>query len=137
RRLRPAPPGARGRLVAAVPVRGASDGRHGRLLDGRGCAGRAYLRRRALRGPAAGGAAVQGIVRPARAGRRRRVESGDLPAAREALRALCSRDPSQLDAEALLAAAIQSLAENASDSFVAPLFYFSLFGVPGAIPYRA
>jgi adenosylcobinamide-phosphate synthase len=68
---------------------------------------------------------------------RRPAEAGDLPAAREALRALCSRDPSQLDAEALLAAAIQSLAENASDSFVAPLFYYVLAGVPGAVAYRA
>jgi adenosylcobinamide-phosphate synthase len=65
------------------------------------------------------------------------VEAGDLPGAREALRSLCSRDPSQLDEEALLAAAIQSLAENTSDSFVAPLFYFALFGVPGAVAYRA
>jgi adenosylcobinamide-phosphate synthase len=65
------------------------------------------------------------------------VEAGDLPRAREALRSLCSRDPAQLDEEALLAATVQSLAENASDSFVAPLFYFLLFGVPGAIAYRA
>jgi adenosylcobinamide-phosphate synthase len=68
---------------------------------------------------------------------RRPVEAGDLPAAREALRALCSRDASQLDGEALLAAAVQSLAENASDSFVAPLFYYVLAGVPGAVAYRA
>jgi adenosylcobinamide-phosphate synthase len=65
------------------------------------------------------------------------VEVGDLPRAREALRSLCSRDPSQLDEEALLAATVQSLAENTSDSFVAPLFYFLLFGVPGAMAYRA
>jgi adenosylcobinamide-phosphate synthase len=65
------------------------------------------------------------------------VEAGDLPRAREALRCLCSRDPGQLDEEALLAATVQSLAENASDSFVAPLFYFLLFGVPGTIAYRA
>lgn len=65
------------------------------------------------------------------------LEAGDLPRAREALRSLCSRDPSHLEEESLLAATIQSLAENASDSFVAPLFYFSLLGVPGAIAYRA
>jgi adenosylcobinamide-phosphate synthase len=64
------------------------------------------------------------------------VEVGDLPAARAALRSLCSRDPSQLDGEALLAATIQSLAENASDSFVAPLFYYVVAGVPGAVAYR-
>ncbi len=65
------------------------------------------------------------------------VAARDLPRAREALRSLCSRDPAQLDEEALLTATIQSLAENASDSFVAPLFFFVLFGVPGAIAYRA
>src|SRR5207245_3010939 len=65
------------------------------------------------------------------------IEAGDLPRAREALRSLCSRDPTQLDEEALLAATVQSLAENASDSFVAPLLFFVLFGVPGAMAYRA
>ena len=65
------------------------------------------------------------------------VEAGDLPRARQALRSLCSRDPEQLDEEALLTATVQSLAENASDSFVAPLCYFLLFGVPGALAYRA
>jgi adenosylcobinamide-phosphate synthase len=74
----------------------------------------------------------------AAAGRvRAAVEADDLPRAREALRWLCSRDPSQLDKEELLAAAIESIAENSSDSFVAPLFYFLLFGVAGAIGYRA
>jgi adenosylcobinamide-phosphate synthase len=65
------------------------------------------------------------------------VEAGDLPRARQALRSLCSREPAQLDEEGLLAATVQSLAENASDSFVAPLFYFLLLGVPGAVAYRA
>jgi adenosylcobinamide-phosphate synthase len=65
------------------------------------------------------------------------VAADDLPAGREALRSLCSRDPAHLDSEALLAATVQSIAENLSDSFVAPLFYFALFGVPGAIAYRA
>ncbi|OAI41059.1 hypothetical protein AYO40_04020 [Planctomycetaceae bacterium SCGC AG-212-D15] len=64
------------------------------------------------------------------------LEKGDLPAAREALRALCSRDPSNLDAEALTAGAIESIAENASDSVVAPLFYFLFLGVAGAVGYR-
>jgi adenosylcobinamide-phosphate synthase len=75
------------------------------------------------------GAAAERVQRP--------VEAGDLPAARAALRSLCSRDPDQLDGEAVLAAAVQSLAENASDSFVAPLFYYMLAGVPGAVAYRA
>jgi len=35
------------------------------------------------------------------------------------------------------AAAIESLAENLSDSFVAPLVAYALFGLPGAVAYRA
>lgn len=64
------------------------------------------------------------------------LETSDLPAARQALQSLCSRDPTFLDGEALAAGAIESVAENASDSLVAPLFYFVMFGVPGALAYR-
>lgn len=71
-----------------------------------------------------------GAVRVALAG-------GDLGAGREALRSLCSRDPNALGEAALVAATVESLAENASDSFVAPLFYYGFFGLPGAVFYRA
>lgn len=64
------------------------------------------------------------------------LEKGDLDGARQALGSLCSRDARALDAEAVAAGAIESVAENASDSIVAPLFYFVLFGVPGAVGYR-
>ncbi|MCX7840459.1 MAG: cobalamin biosynthesis protein [Anaerolineae bacterium] len=57
--------------------------------------------------------------------------------ARDDLRALVSRDTRALDTSQLAAAAIESLAENANDSFVAPLFYYRLFGLPGAFVYRA
>jgi adenosylcobinamide-phosphate synthase len=60
-----------------------------------------------------------------------------IPDARRQLRALCSRDASSLDARALVAATIESVAENASDSFVAPLFWFAVLGLPGAVFYRA
>jgi adenosylcobinamide-phosphate synthase len=62
---------------------------------------------------------------------------GDLAAARRGLGSLCSRDASTLDEPALVAGVVESLAENASDSVVAPLFYFALAGVPGAVFYRA
>lgn len=67
----------------------------------------------------------------------RPLEAGNLAEARQALRALCSRDPTELGSEDLLAATIESLAENASDSFVAPLLFYVALGVPGAIGYRA
>jgi adenosylcobinamide-phosphate synthase len=67
---------------------------------------------------------------------RRALAAGELAAAREALRALCSRDPAKLDEAALAGAAVSSLAENASDSFVAPLLYLALGGLPAAAFYR-
>ena len=37
----------------------------------------------------------------------------------------------------MAAAAVESVAENASDSLVAPLFFFAVGGVPAALAYRA
>jgi adenosylcobinamide-phosphate synthase len=65
------------------------------------------------------------------------LEEGDLARARSGLPSLCSRDPTALDAASLSAATIESLAENASDSIVAPLLFYGLFGLPGAAFYRA
>lgn len=65
------------------------------------------------------------------------LADGDLPGAREGLSSLCSRDPAALNGSQIAAAAVESLAENTSDSFVAPLLYFSVLGVPGAVCYRA
>jgi len=59
-----------------------------------------------------------------------------LDRARFELRALVSRDTKRLTRPMVISAAVESVAENISDSFVAPLFYFLLFGVPGAIAYR-
>jgi adenosylcobinamide-phosphate synthase len=65
------------------------------------------------------------------------LERGSLPEAREALTSLCSRDPSTLSAAELAGATVESLTENTSDSVVAPLFYYALFGLPGVLVYRA
>ena len=65
------------------------------------------------------------------------LEANDVAEGRNALRSLCSRDPSALGTEDLIAASIESVAENASDSIVAPLFYYALFGLLGAVAYRA
>jgi len=64
------------------------------------------------------------------------LEGGNLSQARVEMMALVSRDTSQLDEPHLVSATVESVAENTSDSFIAPLFYFLLFGVPGAIAYR-
>lgn len=60
-----------------------------------------------------------------------------LDKARFELRALVGRDTRTLSKPLLVSAAVESVAENTSDSFVAPLFYFLILGVPGAIAYRA
>jgi adenosylcobinamide-phosphate synthase len=49
---------------------------------------------------------------------------------------LVSRDTSSLDEPRLAAATIESLAENTSDSIVAPLFFYVVAGLPGALAYR-
>ena len=67
----------------------------------------------------------------------RLIRDNDLTSARKALGALCSRDSADLSAEDVAVAAVASLAENLSDSVVAPLFYYLLLGIPGALCYRA
>jgi adenosylcobinamide-phosphate synthase len=64
------------------------------------------------------------------------VDADDLPSAREGLRSLCSRDPSTLGFPELVAGATESVAENASDSIVAPLFWYAVAGLPGVLFYR-
>lgn len=49
---------------------------------------------------------------------------------------LVSRDVSTLDSSQLSAATIESVAENTSDSVIAPLFCFVIAGLPGALVYR-
>ena len=59
-----------------------------------------------------------------------------LDKARFELRTLVSRDTGKLTRPRIISATVESVAENISDSFVAPLFYFLFFGVPGAVAYR-
>ena len=64
------------------------------------------------------------------------LSNGDLAKARWHTNALVSRKTENLSREQLISAAIESCSENLCDSFVAPLFYFAIFGLPGAIAYR-
>jgi adenosylcobinamide-phosphate synthase len=67
----------------------------------------------------------------------RALQAGDLVEARRLVSwHLVSRDTSALTDELVAAAAVESVAENVTDGFVAPLCYFLLFGVPGAWVYR-
>ena len=65
------------------------------------------------------------------------LSSGDVDEARRQMSALVSRDTSQLTIGQMAAGAIESVAENITDSIVGPLLAFALFGLPGALAYRA
>ena len=49
---------------------------------------------------------------------------------------IVGRDTSQLSAQEIRKAALETLAENLSDGVVAPLFWFILLGVPGMMTYK-
>lgn len=59
-----------------------------------------------------------------------------LEAGRTQLARLVSRDVDVLTEAQVRESAIESLAENLNDSVVAPVFWFLLFGLPGAALYR-
>ncbi|WP_082542336.1 MULTISPECIES: adenosylcobinamide-phosphate synthase CbiB [unclassified Rhizobacter] len=59
-----------------------------------------------------------------------------LQAARLRLSRIVSRDTSTLGADEIRETAIETLAENLSDSLVAPLFWYAVAGLPGAVVYR-
>jgi adenosylcobinamide-phosphate synthase len=65
------------------------------------------------------------------------LRAGDVEAARRKVAMIVGRDPNQLEAAGIARAAIESLAENASDGVVAPVFWGVLFGLPGIIGYKA
>jgi len=55
---------------------------------------------------------------------------------RRALAMIVSRDTQTLDASGAARAALESAAENLSDGVVAPLFWFSIAGLPGLLVYK-
>ena len=80
--------------------------------------------------------AVSGLAKAAR-----RVEAAmyecSMGEARHELRSLVSRDTAILTHPLAAAAAIESVAENTTDSYVSPWLAFALLGLPGAFAYRA
>ena len=65
------------------------------------------------------------------------LETGSIIAARSAVSRIVGRDPQVLDEHGVARAAIESLAENASDGVVAPAFWFLVLGLPGLAAYKA
>ena len=49
---------------------------------------------------------------------------------------IVGRDTSQLAAQEVRTAALETLAENLSDGVIAPLFWFALLGTPGMLAYK-
>lgn len=64
------------------------------------------------------------------------LEEKKLTDARKNLSLIVGRDTDTLDREHILSATIESIGESMVDGICSVLFYFSLFGPPGAIAYR-
>lgn len=67
----------------------------------------------------------------------RALEGGDREGARQAVSMIVGRDTERLDEEGIAKAAVETVAENASDGVVAPLFFLLLFGPVGGWVYKA
>ena len=78
-----------------------------------------------------------GMLHRAAARIRSLLNADDLAGARDNMRSLVSRDAAALTPAQAIAATIESVAENSSDSFIGPWLAFALFGLPGAFAYRA
>ena len=65
------------------------------------------------------------------------LAKGDLPAARRAVARIVGRDTQNLTAAGVTRAAVETVAENASDGVIAPLSYMLLGGAPLALIYKA
>ncbi len=72
---------------------------------------------------------AQAVIRP--------VKGGDIEKARHNLSMIVGRDTHSLSREDILKATMETLAENLSDGFIAPLFYLLIGGLPFAMAYKA
>ena len=55
---------------------------------------------------------------------------------RQQVARIVGRDTSELSAQEVRTAALETLAENLSDGVIAPLFWFALLGTPGMLAYK-
>lgn len=55
---------------------------------------------------------------------------------RQQVARIVGRETSQLSAQEVRTAALETLAENLSDGVIAPLFWFALLGTPGMLAYK-
>ncbi|ADY57152.1 adenosylcobinamide-phosphate synthase [Syntrophobotulus glycolicus DSM 8271] len=67
----------------------------------------------------------------------RELIRGDLPAAREKLSRIVSRDTAHLDVSQVSRSTVETIAENTSDGVVAPLLFILIGGAPLGFLYKA
>ena len=64
------------------------------------------------------------------------IQKNDLTQARKNLSMIVKRNTKNLDKNHILSGTLESLSENIVDGITGPMFYFALFGLPGAFAYR-
>ena len=65
------------------------------------------------------------------------LKKPDLSGARKAVSRIVGRDTAELTADGVTKAAVETVAENASDGVIAPLLYMLIGGAPLALTYKA
>ena len=65
-----------------------------------------------------------------------RVVDRSLDEGRKQVARIVGRDTSELSAQEVRTAALETLSENLSDGVIAPLFWYALLGVPGMLSYK-
>lgn len=64
------------------------------------------------------------------------LSKNNLDDARAKLSMIVKRDTKNLDRQHIISATLESISENTVDGITGPLFYFAIFGLPGAFVYR-
>jgi adenosylcobinamide-phosphate synthase len=65
------------------------------------------------------------------------LEKGDYEKIKELFPFIVRRDPRGLTKRHIISAAVETIAEGTTDGITSPFFFFALFGIPGAVAFRA
>ncbi|MBI4131733.1 MAG: cobalamin biosynthesis protein CobD, partial [Nitrosarchaeum sp.] len=64
------------------------------------------------------------------------LEQNNISSARDNLSMIVKRNTTNLDKNHVFSGVLESISENTVDGITGPLFYFAIFGLPGAFVYR-
>src|SRR5690242_10051667 len=64
------------------------------------------------------------------------LSNDNIDDARAKLSMIVKRDTKNLDRQHIISGTLESISENTVDGIIGPLFYFAIFGLPGAFIYR-